>query len=185
MPQCWQCSRIALTTNCAFLTYCDDVTRLALSSRRPRGCCTRQRALKRCSVSARTAVHIGNTPFGRGLLSKKDLLNRTQLLSVPFEQLLLLPEKLGGAFDTVLAKYATSHAYMPEKLRRFVQGKRACKQAEADTVVTCIICLQAKHAGIYVSQHGCCGSVNMVATFGRITSRGCPRSVLSAFGMHI
>lgn len=70
-----------------------------------------------------TAV-IGNTPFGRGLLSAQDVPNKQQLCSVPFEQLLLLPEKPGGAFDSVYSKFAKEHQYMPEELLRFVQGRR-------------------------------------------------------------
>lgn len=121
MSYSWLCARATRTQGCTSPANCANFARPTLTPVRHRN--LRQQAVRCYCTLEQTAVHIGNTPFGRGLLSKEDLPNRTQLLSVPFEQLLLLPEKLEGSFDTVHAKYLTAHAYIPDKLRRFVEGK--------------------------------------------------------------
>lgn len=82
-----------------------------------------QQAIRcRCTLDA-PAVRVGNGPVGRGLLSIGDLAPRTQLVSVPFDQLLMLSETTGGPFDSVHAKFVAAHAYIPDSLRRFIQGE--------------------------------------------------------------
>lgn len=75
----------------------------------------------RC-VPEESAVRTGKTQFGRGLLSTDTLPAKKKLLSVPFEQLLLLTESHGGSFDSSYCKFAAAHAYIPDNLKKFIQG---------------------------------------------------------------
>ena len=109
-----------------------------------------QQAIRcRCTLDA-PAVRVGNGPVGRGLLSNGDLAPRTQLLSVPFDQLLMLSETTGGPFDSVHAKFAAAHAYIPDSLRRYIQGKLLKRGNPALQLLVHSVLkdVQARHDGI-------------------------------------
>ena len=73
-------------------------------------------------VEVNESVHVGNTPYGRGLLCRKDVPSGKRLLSVPFHQLLLLPDKVDSSFESIQERFLRDHGELPLDLLRFIQG---------------------------------------------------------------
>ncbi|KAL0020939.1 hypothetical protein WJX79_002382 [Trebouxia sp. C0005] len=69
-----------------------------------------------------TPVRAGTTPYGRGLLSCKQLSSGTRLLSTPFAELLLLPDKVEGPYEKVHEQFWRAHGSVPDELFRFITG---------------------------------------------------------------
>lgn len=74
------------------------------------------------STHATESVKVGTTPFGRGLLSCKDLPSGQRLVSVPFSQILLLPDKVDASFERTQHLFLCDHGVLPPSLLRFIQG---------------------------------------------------------------
>lgn len=74
------------------------------------------------SIEVNDSVHVGQTPYGRGLLSRTDLPSGKRLLSVPFSQLLLLPDKVDPSFEKIQQRFMLDHGELPADLLRFIQG---------------------------------------------------------------
>ena len=79
--------------------------------------------LAAASLNAPACVQPGTTPFGRGLVSSEQLPSGKRLLSVPFSQLLLLPEKVDGPFEKVHHRFLKEHGSLPKDLLRFITGQ--------------------------------------------------------------
>ena len=81
-------------------------------------------AVSKPSASAKVdeRVHVGQTPYGRGLLSSTDLRSGKCLLSVPFSQLLLLPDSVDPSFEKIQQRFMLDHGELPAELLRFIQG---------------------------------------------------------------
>ena len=67
-------------------------------------------------------VYVGQTPYGRGLLTRKDQRSGKRLLSVPFSELLLLPDKVDPSFEKTQQRFLLDHGELPADLLRFLQG---------------------------------------------------------------
>ena len=66
-------------------------------------------------------VRVGPTPFGRGLLTSRDLSTDERLLSVPFDQLLLLPpSQVNLSTNKFYSKYFKKHGVLPDQLLKFI-----------------------------------------------------------------
>ena len=74
------------------------------------------------SVEVSESVHVGQTPYGRGLLSRTDLPSGKSLLCVPFNQLLLLPDNVDPSFEKIQQRFMLEHGELPADLLRFIQG---------------------------------------------------------------
>ena len=74
------------------------------------------------AASTSTAVQPGNTVYGRGLVSCQKLNSGTKLLSIPFAELLLLPDKVDGPYKTVHEHFWRAHGSLPDELLRFITG---------------------------------------------------------------
>ena len=94
----------------------------------------RRRCLLRLKAAVSTAltclhvdesVHVGQTPYGRGLLSRTDQPSGKHLLSVPFSQLLLLPDNVHPSFEKTRQRFLRDHGELPAELLRFIQGDSA------------------------------------------------------------
>ncbi len=70
-----------------------------------------------------TPVQAGTTPYGRGLVSCKQLSSGTRLLSTPFAELLLLPDKVEGPYEKVHEQFWHDHGSVPDELFRFITGQ--------------------------------------------------------------
>ena len=77
------------------------------------------------SAEVKDSVHVGQTPYGRGLLSREDLPSGERLLSVPFGQLLLLPDTVDPSFAKTQQRFLHDHGELPADLLRFIQGKHS------------------------------------------------------------
>lgn len=77
------------------------------------------------SFSAFDNVQVGQTRFGRGLLSRGELSSGQRLLSVPFHQLLLLPDEVDPSFQTIQNRFWTDHGELPADLLRFLKGEHS------------------------------------------------------------
>ena len=75
------------------------------------------------TTPVRTPVHAGTTPYGRGLVSCKQLSSGTNLLSTPFAELLLLPDKVEGRYEKVHEQFWHAHGSVPDELFRFITGQ--------------------------------------------------------------
>ena len=75
--------------------------------------------------TASDKVRVGPTPFGRGLLTSRDLSTDARLLSVPFDQLLLLPpSQVNLSTNKFYSKYFKKHGALPDQLLNFItQGQ--------------------------------------------------------------
>lgn len=74
------------------------------------------------SAEVNVSVHVGQTPYGRGLLSHEDLPSGKRLLSVPFSQLLLLPDRVDPSFKKIYKRFQREHGQLPVDLLSFIQG---------------------------------------------------------------
>ena len=73
--------------------------------------------------SASDNVQVGQTQFGRGLLSRGDLSSGERLLSVPFHQLLMLPDEVDPSFQKIQNGFWADHGELPADLFRFLKGE--------------------------------------------------------------
>lgn len=88
------------------------------------------------SAEVGESVYVGQTPYGRGLLTCKDQRSGKRLLSVPFSQLLLLPDKVDPSFEKTQQRFLLDHGELPADLLRFLQG---------DFCYNCLASLQPTH----------------------------------------
>lgn len=121
MPHAWCCQCVPLrTSNLGLEQQSKPAPCRKKSGRsRPFG------RLSQCVQSnnaATTPVHAGTTPYGRGLVSCKQLSSGTRLLYTPFAELLLLPDKVEGPYEKVHEQFWHAHGSVPDELFRFITG---------------------------------------------------------------
>ena len=115
----------------------------AYSYKHPRGFCARhcwRPGQSVCSTSAAkvtvsACVQPGTTPYGRGLVSQQQVVSGKRLLSIPFSQLLMLPDKIEGPFQTVHERFLCEHGSLPHQLLRFITGG-----LQGLSMLACIAC---------------------------------------------
>lgn len=152
MPHAWCCQCVPLrTSNLGLEQQSKPAPCRKKSGRsRPFG------RLSQCVQSnnaATTPVHAGTTPYGRGLVSCKQLSSGTRLLYTPFAELLLLPDKVEGPYEKVHEQFWHAHGSVPDELFRFITGQSDKHSA----------CFAYNYLRLHHISTGCCLSTPALA----------------------
>ena len=123
MPHAWCCQCVPLRTSGVGLQQQSKPAQHRKEAGRLSQCVQSNSA---ATTPVSKPVHAGTTPYGRGLVSCKQLSSGTRLLSTPFSELLLLPDKVEGPYEKLHAQFWQAHGSVPDELFRFITGQ-SCK----------------------------------------------------------
>ncbi len=156
MPHAWCCQCVRLRTSGLGLEQQSKPAQHRKKSGRNRifgrlSQCVQSNSAATTPVSS--PLHAGTTPYGRGLVSCKQLSSGTRLLSTPFTELLLLPDKVEGPYEKVHEQFWNAHGSVPDELFRFITG-----QSYKHLACFAYDCLRLHHLST-----GCCLSTPALA----------------------